>query len=161
MLTNSFKAITTSIELIEKHAKAKAFNEIMAEITKLQKACFEAYSLAFSLHEKYGELKKKHLETKDWENKTVPDYTLTQIAPGVFVYAFKPGEKRDEPPHYLCTNCFKDKRKSILQRAGRDVSGVKYNCPECGTDILDHTDCEEFNIATSGRLQSADIFRGY
>lgn len=161
MLLKSLKSIKTSIELIEKHAQAKAFDELRTEIATLQKASFDAYTLAFELYDKYREIKGKYLKSEDWENKTVPDYRLTELAPGVFVYAYQPTEDSREPAHYLCANCFQDKRKSILQCAGRDSSGVRYHCPKCKADIFDHTDRESPGVATALPYRSNSLFKGY
>ncbi|NDY74458.1 hypothetical protein DO021_21545 [Desulfobacter hydrogenophilus] len=161
MLFKSLKSIKTSVELVEKYAKAKAFDELVTEITSLQKASFEAYTLAFELYDSYREIKEKYQQTKDWENKVEPNYMLAELAPGVFVYAFKPKEESSNPLHYLCANCFKDKRESILQCAGRELPGTRYHCPKCKADIVDHANKEPFTVSVAGPYTSDSMFKGY
>ena len=90
------------------------------------------------LHE-IDDLKKKILEFEKW-SEIGRQYELKEIAPGVFVYAYKNTKEATEPPHWLCAKCFNtDKKKSILQRLHHDGHGVHYKCHTCGSEILDHT----------------------
>ena len=146
MFSKPFTSIKTSIELIEKYAEAKAFDKIAAEIIALHKSSFEAYTLAFELYDKCRELEAKNLNAEDWENRVSPNYILKELAAGVFVYAPKPGQDGANPLHDLCTNCFLDKRKSILQRTRRDYQGAVYQYPNCGTEICDHSDYEDVTV---------------
>ena len=65
--------------------------------------------------------------------KIEKQYELKEIIPGYFVYSYK---KTNKPIHYLCTNCFKDKKTSIL-RIGNIVNNMEnsttYSCPDCKT----------------------------
>jgi len=148
MIFKILNNVKTSVELIEKHAQAKAFDELSAEIAKFHKAGFDAYTLAFELYDRYRAMKEKYDKTKDWKSETVPNYSLHEIASGVFVYVFDPVEKSKEPRHYLCPYCFDEQRKSILQRTGRDMSGVHMNCHKCGADFIDHTDRDAATVQT-------------
>lgn len=62
--------------------------------------------------------------------KCSKQYLLKEISPGKFVYSFI-GDKKEIPPHFLCTNCFEGKIKSIMQLEWMDDSGTKHICPKC------------------------------
>ncbi len=138
------KSIQSSIALINEHAEAKAFSKIKAEIALLYESLFKFQTLALELQEKQHMMKAEIIKCKDWKNKTVPNYILTEITDGVFVYVFKPVCESTEPKHYLCVNCFQKHRKSILQRTRRDGLGVHFHCPECGNSIVDHSQAETY-----------------
>ncbi len=64
--------------------------------------------------------------TKADKNK----YELQKLDFGIFVYAFKSDTENPEPSHYLCTNCFDQNQKSILQPEGHN-----YRCGRCNASI--------------------------
>ena len=83
------------------------------------------------------DLAKKLMEFEKWaeiENK----YQLKEITRGVFVYESKDIEGSTVPKHWLCTNCFKDHKASILQYEGEYGDGNHYACPHCKTKISDN-----------------------
>ncbi len=106
------------ITLQEKNASLREKNADLVEIKQKLEAKLMQY-------EKWDHIKKK--------------YVLTELAPGVFVYAPNPDVQTAEPRHYICANCFKKKHESILQYAGMKPSGMCYHCSECNCDIIDHT----------------------
>jgi len=76
-------------------------------------------------------LEKTILQYKNW-TITEGQYELKEVARGIFVYAKKPGIEPAEPMHWLCTNCWQDKIKAIIQRSS--CSDI-YTCPRCKTSI--------------------------
>lgn len=58
-------------------------------------------------------------------------YALTKTELGSLVYALKPTEAGDEPPHCLCASCFDDEVKSILQPVGHNT----FECRHCRVTI--------------------------
>jgi hypothetical protein len=48
---------------------------------------------------------------------------LKAVNPGAFAYVPKPNAKPAEPNHWLCTSCFGNRKKSILQRTGPASGG--------------------------------------
>ena len=76
------------------------------------------------------DLEKKILEFENW-SETERQYELKEVAPGIFVYAYKKTVESAEPMHWLCTNCWKDRIKSIIQKP----LGDSYTCPKCKTEL--------------------------
>jgi hypothetical protein len=73
-------------------------------------------------------LKKKGLTLKKWETEK-QNYQLQRISDDTFAYASKPNADSASLAHFICTNCYERRNKSILQRA--DIAHVF--CPDCHT----------------------------
>lgn len=64
-------------------------------------------------------------------------YAMQKIGEYSFAYALKPEAAGDEPPHYICANCYANSQKSILQRSKTtDSHNYTLNCPRCKSDFL-------------------------
>jgi len=72
---------------------------------------------------------------KKWGNDK-RRYELHKLAPGCFTYRVKPSAQGNEPTHDLCTNCFYDNVKSVLQYNGTKGAHRLYVCFKCKKIIL-------------------------
>ncbi len=134
-LISSTKA---AYDIVKGISSLKAEIERNESIAKILEVLISVQSQALSVQaktqeleiEKY-ELAKKLMAFETW-SETESQYSLEEIASGVFVYSYKKTNEANEPMHWLCTNCWKDKIKSILQcdtpHRTRDIS---YSCPKC------------------------------
>lgn len=129
----SIKAAHTIIKGIQ---SLKSEVEIKEQASRLLSVILDLQSDIFNLQSKYDELIKhrNQLELKiksydDWES-IKKDYSLLEIEHGYFVYSQNDNYKGKEPKHWLCTNCFEKKIKSILiiKRPGFYDD---YICPSC------------------------------
>jgi hypothetical protein len=59
-------------------------------------------------------------------------YTMVKTELGAIIYSLKPDDARGELPHDLCTNCFDDDVKSVLQPVDFNTLG----CPKCGSKFF-------------------------
>jgi len=82
----------------------------------------------------HEDLEKKLVAQENWEKERAR-YRLERVGEGVFVYALNPGQAEGEPHHWLCTRCYDNKQKSILQRYGVG----EYRCPVCKTSVYPTT----------------------
>jgi hypothetical protein len=74
-----------------------------------------------------------HLKAWDGEKKR---YELKDVySGGAIVYSLKPEERDGEPPHWLCTNCYQQHQKSILQRAEHSGATWAFRCPRCHSAV--------------------------
>src|SRR5215210_3867288 len=90
--------------------------------------------------ERLDEIKKEKMVGSRKSGQKTERYRLTMPSAGVFAYCPKPGEEQDEPPHLLCTNCFTNSEKSILQFSEKGI-GMVGSCPRCQLEIfLRHED---------------------
>jgi Zn finger protein HypA/HybF involved in hydrogenase expression len=86
------------------------------------------------------QLEQQIVQLKDWEGEKLL-YGLKAVAGGAFAYVLKAGIENGEPSHWLCTNCFENRRKSILQKMPGSVAQTQlriptqYECPACKAKI--------------------------
>jgi hypothetical protein len=95
----------------------------------------------------------------DWES-VAANYELKEIAEGVFVYSLKTSTDSGEPSHWICSRCFSNRTKSILQLSKKVMAGHFYVCPECKCEICDHSKRQEFSVSsTPGIVSKLDGYR--
>ncbi len=111
-------------EVLKAAQGLKNYNEIVAAIyevnsklTNMTTVALEAQEKQLALSQRISELEKEIAELKDWQREA-ECYELAEVAVGVFTYRTKPGIKKNEPPHWLCTHCFTQRQKSTLQARG-------------------------------------------
>jgi hypothetical protein len=75
------------------------------------------------------DLQEKIAAVQKWDTEK-SRYKLAPAYHGSMVYALLREKANDEPPHYLCTNCFKGGKPSILQLAN-DGGMSFFVCPIC------------------------------
>lgn len=123
--------ITQSILKMNKDVEInKNAIELQNIIISLQNEMFSMQSEQSKLLQIKYDLEKKLMECENWD-KIKSQYELKEVNSGRFVYAPKPDSNLSEPDHWLCTNCFNDGKKSILQPK---IS--KTFCPKCKMEII-------------------------
>ena len=83
------------------------------------------------------DLIKKISEFEKW-NETETQYELKSIAPGIFVFSYKETSQTTEPAHWLCANCYNDRKKSVIQLDHVSATGSHYVCHKCNSKITIH-----------------------
>src|SRR5439155_18917083 len=48
-----------------------------------------------------------------WEQESAR-YSFRKVGDASFVYALDPAQASNQAPHWLCPNCYKDRKKSVL-----------------------------------------------
>ena len=133
-------ALKTAAEITKTAVEIRDGTKLQGKIIELQSVILSAQSSAlgaqqdqFELIEEVRKLKQTLAEYRSWD-KEAEKYELTQIDHNSFAYMKKNVDGDDTPQVWLCTNCFEDKVKSILQYKGRtagDRSHSYYECPRC------------------------------
>lgn len=116
------------------HTITQAQTEILEKLFSLQIDALSLQEKHSALVNEKEELAKKLMEFEQWE-KTESQYQLEEVHFGVFVYSPKESERSTEPKHWLCTNCWEERKKSILQCDYKHSEGAGYTCPRCKTQI--------------------------
>jgi Zn finger protein HypA/HybF involved in hydrogenase expression len=114
--------------------------ELLDKLLEAQQALFAAQQAEADNVARIKGLEAEIARLKDWEGERIY-YELTRIQGGAVVYMAKPGKRGTEPPHWYCTNCFGDAKRSILQPQGEAVKGSGegiWACPVCKTKITTH-----------------------
>jgi regulator of replication initiation timing len=112
-------------------------NELLAEINSIQAGYFSLLQQNTSMLAEVDNLKKEIASFKTWDTQK-QRYQLTpfESGPGI-VYALKESMSNSEPPHYICTRCYEEGKRMILQPA--KINGfIHIVCPSCKFDIPTH-----------------------
>jgi len=109
--------------------KAKSI-ELLNTIIDLQSGILSLQTENHTLLQNKHSLEKKLMEIESWE-KEKTKYELIKIGEGVHVFSLKPEYESSMPPHYICTTCYHDNKKSILVAEYISSDESKYVCPKC------------------------------
>jgi hypothetical protein len=86
------------------------------------------------LNEK-AELERKIVEIEDWRDEAAK-YEKIKVAPGVTFYAPKAEIESTEPFHWICPNCYGNKRTSLIEREGTAHQALAvYRCFSCSLKV--------------------------
>jgi len=114
----------------------KSISDVQAKVVELQSIILSAQSsaLAANAHqttmiEEIRNLKEEIARVKAWE-KEKQRYKLIDPWPGTVLYALKKECSSSEPPHWICTKCYEDGIKSILNPQIKAIRLV-WVCPKC------------------------------
>ena len=103
---------------------------------ELQEKILATQAQHAALIESVAELEKQVADFEKWEAEK-ERYELIEFSEGQFAYALKTEEISPEPAHMLCTNCFDQNQKSILQTETRNPGRKKVHfCLRCSGDIF-------------------------
>lgn len=138
---SAFTAIKAASELVGLILKRKVDAAIQEKAIELQSAIVSAQSDLLNLQSAYQErlreiedLRKQLIDMQDWKAEA-QKYELRVVGPGIFVYAIRDDQVGTGPMHWLCTQCYNEGKKSILQRGRMGVNGWSYLCPGCKVKI--------------------------
>jgi|SRR5581483_7362702 len=141
----SIAAAASSLKAAADIAKAlgelKSASDIQAKVIDLQREILSAQSSAlaaqsdqFAMTERVRELEKEVARVKAWDEMK-KRYSLHEPSPGTFVYALDNASKGHEPSHWICSKCYEDGVRSILQLKTKGMEHDHYHCPNCKTDV--------------------------
>ncbi len=113
--------------------------ELQGLILEAQQGLFAAQEAQSSDARRIADLEQEIVRLKDWSSER-QRYQLTQIDIASFAYMHKPGMEDGEPPHWLCTQCFDQGHRSILQpfeTGGNQRGGAqtKHRCNRCNLTV--------------------------
>lgn len=141
-------SIKGTIDIVKGLKASNDANTIMKAQSDILEQLFQSRIEAFALHEKASalnsekeELINKVREFEQW-GKTESEYNLKEVKPGIFAYVFKESQNLEIPTHWLCANCWNDRKKSIFQKLKRNYNITTYEtyetthiCLRCKTQI--------------------------
>lgn len=116
----------------EVNAKAVELTQI---ILALQEAAFSVKVERDALEKKVGEFEREIVRLKEC-HEDLERYKLFEPWTGTVVYALRQSVSNGEPPHYICTNCYAQPKKSILQRGESNDGWSLFRCPACRSEAM-------------------------
>lgn len=112
--------------------QAKAI-ELNGKIIAAQHDLFAVNASQTVLVERVRDLEGQIADMKAWEAEK-QRYKLVSPFSGAMVYAVQKHMSNGEPPHYLCTSCYKAGKPSILQIAQNKEGWSYFGCPICKSE---------------------------
>jgi hypothetical protein len=106
-----------------------------AAVIELQEQILAAQMEQSAAIERIRDLEKQVTDFETW-NTEKNRYELKNVGHSCFVRMLKPDARRAEPPHFVCTNCYEQRRISIIQYRYEQITAkASYYCPACHTEI--------------------------
>ncbi|QII11205.1 hypothetical protein KsCSTR_18250 [Candidatus Kuenenia stuttgartiensis] len=140
-IANLLASVKAACDLVSSY-KTRKVDKATAEfimfhtdkLVSVQKHAHSVIERCAELIKAKEELEKKIAEFAQW-NKTETQYQLKEIHRGIFVYVPKEPVTPEHPAHWLCANCWQERKKSILQAEHHHESAAAYTCHRCNTKI--------------------------
>jgi hypothetical protein len=119
----------------------KSLADVQGRVIDLQSAILAAQSSALSANadqaamaEEIRGLKEDLARAKDWEREK-QRYKLISPWEGAVLYALREDQADSEPPHWICTSCYGEGRKSILNSKQKHPNNGVAVCPVCKSEV--------------------------
>ena len=119
---------------IDRAELANRLSDVLGELIAAQSQTLVMQVEHSTLIAEKGELTKKLERLENWTD-TERTHELHQSGPGVFVYVRKGANDDPKKFPWLCTNCWENKIKSILQCDHDWAKHASYSCPRCKSKI--------------------------
>ena len=111
--------------------------EMNTKILDAQQYALSTQADQLTLSEKISDLEEELIRLKDFRSEK-KNYQFEKIGDTAFVYTYKQPVDSGKPPHWICSTCCDQDRKSTLQFQGADIINFGMNvwkCHLCGSDI--------------------------
>jgi hypothetical protein len=89
--------------------------KVHAQVLSAQQGALAAQAREATLSEEIRTLKKHVADLEAWEAEK-QRYELVALAPNVMAFSIKEAVRGNEPPHYVCANCYQEGKKSFLNQ---------------------------------------------
>jgi hypothetical protein len=119
--------------------RAAKISELNGQILSAQTSAIQANATQLSLIEQVGTLKAEIAQLETWEAEK-ERYELKNVSRGATVYALKKETQGSEPSHWLCPDCYQNRKKRFFQYAGNGPPGRDHlrhiwHCQSCKGQI--------------------------
>lgn len=142
MIQGTIASLKFAGDVAKSLLELKTLGDVQGKVIELQSAILSAQGSALSANaeqsamvEEIRKLKEEIASVKAWQSEKQRYKLTNQWDGGGVAYALKETMANGEPPHVICTKCYEDGRKSILNPS-RNVRGfLDYVCPICSSQI--------------------------
>ncbi len=145
LIQGAVAGLKTAGDIAKGFLELKSMADVQGKVIDLQSTILAAQSSAiaaqseqFTMTEKIRDLEKEIGRVKAWGTEQ-QRYQLVSPWIGSVAYALKESMSASEPPHYLCTKCYEDGRKSILNPNSNLKGSIDMVCPICISLIPTHS----------------------
>ena len=141
LIQGAISGLNTAASIAKGFLQLHTIAEVQGKVIELQTAILAAQSSAFAaqsqqaaMAEEIRALKEEVARVKAWEAQK-QRYKLQSPWQGATVYALKESMSNGEPAHWICTHCYEDGRRSILQYGYKKEAGSAYRCASCNSTV--------------------------
>lgn len=121
--------------LVKSKDISEKIGEMNAKILDAQQFALSAQSDQFSLSKRISDLEDELIRLKHFRREK-ENYQLQALEKTAFAYAHKNPVDSGKPPHWLCSTCFDQDRKSYLQYYANDIRRLAiWKCYVCKSEI--------------------------
>lgn len=132
---NGLEVIKTIQEIKDESQIQQKIMELNSAILALQSSLYAVNTALLSEQAQRTELESELKNLKNAQRQ-FENYVLHKLPTGAFVYRFQPQISDTTPIHDICTNCYANGIKSILQMVKPNRLTEFLECPECHHQIL-------------------------
>ena len=142
-IQSAIAGLKSAVEIIKAIYGAKLDADTKKQVDALQELIFEARQSAFNAQDDLSAVKQRvtDLEAQiaqfeEWSKESQRYKLFQPTSVSGVVYGLKESESNSEPPHYLCTNCYQQRRKSLLNTYKHpDAARAVFLCPVCKSQV--------------------------
>lgn len=141
LIQGTITGLKTASDIAKGFLELKSIADVQGKVIELQSAILTAQSSALAANsdqaamvEQIRTLKEEIASVKAWETQK-QRYKLTPPWGGAVVYALKESMANGEPPHWICTSCYENGKKSILNQIQSKEHWFLLVCPVCKSQI--------------------------
>lgn len=142
LITGTITSLRFAGDIAKSFLSLQSMAEIQGKVIELQSAilsaqgsAMEANAQQMSMAEEIRALQTQIESMKGWRKEAERYKLVEPWGNGSLVYALRNDSKADEPAHYICTKCFEDGRKSLLNPSEDAKGWCVYRCPHCKAEV--------------------------
>lgn len=131
----SIQMLLTAKEIKENFEYNQAVLEIQTQLMAVTSELLALQQNHAATIAENDELRQKVKEMVEWADK-VANYRLKDFGSGTFAYVQKNVEDSEDDQHYLCPNCYLERKPSILQfKLENNREQKVFHCHKCNSDF--------------------------
>ena len=141
LIQGAVSGLKTASDIAKGLLDLKTLAEVQGKVIELQSAILSAQSSALSatseqagMAEEIRALKTQIASLQRWDEER-QRYKLVRPFDATTVYALKPSFANGDPAHWLCTTCYENGRKSILNPRTNSNHWATLVCATCKAEI--------------------------
>ena len=142
LIQGTISGLKVAGDIAKSMMELKTISEVRGKVIELQSTILSAQSSALDANAKQSvlvdtirNLKEEIARMKAWDSQK-QRYQLTPIIGGTaVVYALKESMCESEPPHWICTKCYEEGKRMIIQPRKNKDGFILMVCPSCNSEI--------------------------
>lgn len=142
LIQGTISGLKTAADIAKSMMELKSMSDVQGKVIELQSSILSAQSSALSANADQASmvneirtLKEEIARVKAWEDEKQRYQLHTPWEGAGVVYALKESMSNSEPPHYICTKCYEDGKRMIIQPRKNKDGFILIVCPTCNSEV--------------------------